>query len=411
MRGARQRPNSAYKKIETDILRKVRRGVWPIGTQIPSRQQLARDYRVDVSTIQKAISALLTDGIVASDGTRGTYVSRLPAELDGGVNYSESNDAAIRDSPVANLAWETPRASGPHPDIPTAKKVVGIVGRFAPDISELLVPYTLAQAVENALTPNRNVALHFFDTFCDRQHSIPIREGAEKLLREQIDALCVIHPQADDVDAIMASAHRSRTPVLFIPQCRLSGPELQVHIDHCYDGYQAAKFYLDMGHRALLFIRFGTFPWTMRRLDGVRAAVQYAGLPPTALAVYPKDMAGPQPMLLDDFRAQLRGWVRQQISQGEFRGAIIAANDEVALEVLDVAQGEGMAPNQGYSLIGFDDIPAARRKGLTTLRPPLYDMGHEAARLLTALLQDDEVRGRSISSSMISQVVARSTTL
>jgi DNA-binding LacI/PurR family transcriptional regulator len=408
-RPGKQRLSAPYKKIETDIRRKICRGIWPVGGLIPSRQQLAREYGVDLSTIQKAVSTLLADGVVASDGTRGTYVSRLPM---GDEEFAPEVDDARAVPPLTvadRTAWETPRmpATGLH--LSAATKVIGIVGRFAPDISELLVPYILAQALENALVGNKDVRLKFFDSFCDTYHSVPIHEGATKLLTDRVDCLCVIYPEATDLEPVQVSAYQTATPVIYMPPERLDFPARQIYIDHQYDGFQAAKFYLDMGHRKLTYVGICGQSWSYARLAGVRAAVRSAGLPESALSVFPGGHDTRPRMTHDDFRDELQIWVQRQVLKGEWRGAYIAANDKLALAVLDVTDAAGLTPNQGFSLIGFDDVPEARRRGLTTLRAPLFDMGREAARMMTALLADGDSHGHSIHSAMVSQVVVRAT--
>ncbi|HEY3332195.1 MAG TPA: GntR family transcriptional regulator [Capsulimonadaceae bacterium] len=406
----RQRLSAPYKRIESDIRGKIRLGVWKVGSQIPSRQHLAREYGVDLSTIQKAVSTLLADGVVSSDGTRGTYVSRLPdapASVAAIAVREEPRRVQVVDPHTTDV--EPPRALASALQTQAAKKVIGVAGRFAPEISELLVPYIVAQAVEDALAPNRDIRLSFADAFCDRSHSDPIHASAIKLLEDGVDALCVIYPMDGDMDPIMAAAHRTKTPVVYIPPERLAKPVYQVFVDHCYDGYQAARFFLDMGHRELMFVRLGTHPWALQRFEGARAAVLEAGLPESALRVYPESFNGPQPMLVHEFSAELHQWVTRQIKRGDFRCPVIAANDHLALEIMEAAKSVGVAAGEGFQLIGFDDIPASRRRGLTTLRPPLNDIGAEAARLLSVLLQNGEVRGQSIASAMISQIIVRTT--
>ncbi len=407
-RAGKQRLSAPYKKIETDIRRKICRGIWQVGSLIPSRQQLAREYGVDLSTIQKAVSTLLADGVVASDGTRGTYVSRLPV---GDEEFAPEFADGTASAPVAaeRSVWETPRMPSTGLHIPVGTKVMGIVGRFAPDISELLVPYILAQALENAFNGNKDVSLKFFDSFCDRDHSLPIHEGAAKLLAERVDCLCVIYPEPDDLEPVISAAYQTGTPLIFMPPARLEQPVMQIYIDHRYDGFQAAKFYLDMGHRNITFVGLSGQTWSKDRLEGVKAAVRAAGLPDSALTIVPADMETRPKATHDEFRDELQAWARAQIRRGELRGAFIAANDRVALSMLLVADSEGLTPNQGFSIIGFDDIPDARRRGLTTLRPPLYDMGREAARMMTTILQNGDLHSHSIQATMASQVVVRAT--
>ncbi|HEY3332201.1 MAG TPA: GntR family transcriptional regulator [Capsulimonadaceae bacterium] len=405
----KQRLSAPYKRIENDIRRKIRRGIWQVGSQIPSRQQLARDYGVDLSTIQKAVSTLLTDGVVATDGTRGTYVSRLPIDEEYSPSENDPPVSPVSDVVLVRSDWETPRMPSAAPQTRVAKKVIGVAGRFAPEISELLVPYILAQAVEDAMGPNKDVALRFFDSFCDRNHSVPISEGAEKLMRERVDGLCVIQPEAADIDPIMNAAHTTGTPVVFLPSEQIADPVPQVYIDHRYDGFQAAKFFLDMGHRDILFIMLGHYSWAHERLAGVRAAVRFAGLPASCVRVFPESPEDILPAKHEKYREPLQEWVRGEITRGSFGGAVIASNDHAALDILDVTDALRMQAGLGFSLMGFDDRPESRRRGLTTLRPPLYDMGREATRLLGVLLASGEIRGESIHSRMISQIVVRTT--
>ncbi len=66
--------------------------------------------------------------------------------------------------------------------------------------------------------------------------------------------------------------------------------------------------------------------------------------------------------------------------------AVIAASDLLALAAIDVAQERGLRVPQDLSVVGFDDIPAARAAGLTTVRQPLVDKGREAAQLLLDII-------------------------
>jgi LacI family transcriptional regulator, galactose operon repressor len=64
--------------------------------------------------------------------------------------------------------------------------------------------------------------------------------------------------------------------------------------------------------------------------------------------------------------------------------AICAANDLLALGIIDYAINDGLRIPDDLSITGFDDIPLARIApiGLTTVRQPLRELGCAAARLL-----------------------------
>jgi LacI family transcriptional regulator len=64
--------------------------------------------------------------------------------------------------------------------------------------------------------------------------------------------------------------------------------------------------------------------------------------------------------------------------------AIVCANDEIAMGVLEAARGAGISIPDDLAVTGWDDIPAARHLAppLTTVRQPMLDLGRRAAELL-----------------------------
>lgn len=70
--------------------------------------------------------------------------------------------------------------------------------------------------------------------------------------------------------------------------------------------------------------------------------------------------------------------------------AIFGGNDTVALGVLQAASEAGMRVPEDFSVVGFDDIPAAQEADppLTTVRQPFYEMGQKAVQLLGEMMAD-----------------------
>jgi DNA-binding LacI/PurR family transcriptional regulator len=58
--------------------------------------------------------------------------------------------------------------------------------------------------------------------------------------------------------------------------------------------------------------------------------------------------------------------------------AILAISDVMALGVLDALHQRGLSAGREVSVVGFDDIPAARDAALTTVRQPVYEKGRLA---------------------------------
>ncbi len=73
--------------------------------------------------------------------------------------------------------------------------------------------------------------------------------------------------------------------------------------------------------------------------------------------------------------------------------AILASNDDVAVEILDAARNSGVVVPDQLSVVGFDDVLVASLTvpKLTTIRQPLFEMGRQAALLLAARIEAKEV--------------------
>ncbi len=72
--------------------------------------------------------------------------------------------------------------------------------------------------------------------------------------------------------------------------------------------------------------------------------------------------------------------------------AVIATADILAFGVLDALADRGLVPGRDITVTGFDDLPEAARKGLTTIRQPIAERG----RLTGELLLDPERTPRQI---------------
>ena len=61
--------------------------------------------------------------------------------------------------------------------------------------------------------------------------------------------------------------------------------------------------------------------------------------------------------------------------------AIAAISDALALGVLQALADLGRTPGRDTAVTGFDDVPAAARAGLTTVRQPVAEKGRLMARM------------------------------
>lgn len=73
-----------YQQIAADIRRKIVAGELSIGVQLPPHRELATRYGVSLITINKALSGLVSEGILNSRVGRGTFVAARPLIHHGG---------------------------------------------------------------------------------------------------------------------------------------------------------------------------------------------------------------------------------------------------------------------------------------------------------------------------------------
>ena len=71
----------------------------------------------------------------------------------------------------------------------------------------------------------------------------------------------------------------------------------------------------------------------------------------------------------------------------ERHAAVFGTNDMLAVGAMVFARSASLSVPGDIAIAGFDDIPAAKLLGLTTVRQPQFDLGALAARTLVERLQ------------------------
>ncbi|MBA2265384.1 MAG: LacI family DNA-binding transcriptional regulator [Chloroflexi bacterium] len=84
------------------------------------------------------------------------------------------------------------------------------------------------------------------------------------------------------------------------------------------------------------------------------------------------------------------------LSQADRPDAVVCANDEIAMGVLEAARAARLSIPDDLAVTGWDDIPAARHLAppLTTVRQPMLDLGRRAAELLRDRISTHRIEPR-----------------
>lgn len=70
-----------YLEIARDIRQKVLSGEWKPRQQLPTREELVRQYQTSKATMQKTINTLLAEGCLQTSNKSGTFVTDTPPNL------------------------------------------------------------------------------------------------------------------------------------------------------------------------------------------------------------------------------------------------------------------------------------------------------------------------------------------
>ena len=150
----------------------------------------------------------------------------------------------------------------------------------------------------------------------------------------------------------------------------------------------ATEHLLGLGHRRIGWIGGPVHSEpSIERLHGYRAALQSAGVPldPAIERVTDFTVAGGEAA------------ARELLALDDRPTAIVAANDELAIGVLDAARDLALHIPRDLSVTGFDDTPQASwsTPKLTSVRQPLVDMG----RMAVTMILEAHANGTARSSS------------
>lgn len=160
-----------------------------------------------------------------------------------------------------------------------------------------------------------------------------------------------------------------------------------VSIDNADAFRQLVQHLLRLGRK-----RIGTVTGDMtnsdaiERLAGYRSALDGTGIP-----------YDPSLVIDGDFSRQ-SGYYAAHTLVTRGVDAIVAANDQAALGVLDALSELGRCVPDEIAVTGFDDLPAAAHSSpaLTTVRQPVLERGARAAQLLLDLIEGVEHNTRHV---------------
>lgn len=213
----------------------------------------------------------------------------------------------------------------------------------------------------------------------------PADDLGSRIREAVVGGFCVYSLPSDNPD--FAAAAERRLPLVVVDEPRTAEHSF-VGIDDRAGARLAAEHLTALGHRRIGILSFrtaddgyegtltgereaaATYPVTADRLTGWREGLETAGI---AWQDVVKEER------VRNARAAGADALRALLAREPAITAVLCATDEMALGAMAAAAEAGRGD---LSLVGFDDVPAAAARALTTVRQPLFEKGRIAGRLL-----------------------------
>ncbi|MDT5002864.1 MAG: hypothetical protein QOJ24_40 [Mycobacterium sp.] len=244
-----------------------------------------------------------------------------------------------------------------------------------------------------------------------------VSDGSAAVLSASVDGF-VVYSTSDD-DPYLQVVLQRHLPVVVVDQPKDVPDTSRVCIDDRAAMAELAKHVVQLGHRQIgvLTMRLGRerppgdgkpvvadpdrlrtphFHVQRERIDGVYDAMTEAGLDPESLTV------------VESYEHQpASGGIAADVALEANPGitALICTADVLAVSAMDHLRARGIYVPGQMTVTGFDGVPDAVRRGLTTVKQPSMDKGRRAGDLLhnpprsglpaIDVLETELIRGRT----------------
>ena len=345
-------PVPLYQQVAADLRRQIVAGTLPVGSRIPPHRDLAVQYGVSIITINKALSGLVSEGLLHSHVGRGTYVMVRPASTSG-IALPTTIGFILRDlsspffSLVAHGAQQRADALG-----------VGVI--FASSSNRL-------DREEEQLKRLRALGVHGL-IIVSMSRTYQLGESIQLLHNNDFPYVMISYTAGDDVPF--------------------------VGVDHAEAGHLAALHLMEQGRT-----RFGYLIDKVGSLNGELRVSKYkqtlaeAGTPVDPAFVFEFPFEGEW----NDYNSGYS--VGEEIAKLTTRpDAMFAFNDLGALGMLDALIDAGIRVPEEVAIVGLDDIELAARARvpLTTVQQPVNDIGARAVDYVLARMRGERPARRQL---------------
>ena len=333
-----------YKKVKLQLLDFVKD--LPAGARIPSRIRLMEKFGVTRTTVERAISELIGEGVFSSRIGSGTYV----------------------------LAAHE-RNAGKAPDnIPSW-------GLILPNITHDSYPETL-RGVEDVCSKN-GINLIICNTDDNVEKELMY---LRKLIDSKISGVIIVPAieRTYDVREIFTLLREKMIGFVLCNRGIEGINAIKVSSNDFYGGMLATNHLLDLGWKRPAYISAPLYSISEQRYQGYLSALHEHGVPER------KDLI----IFEDRFVLENRGYnaMKTMLDLPAPPDSVFCFDDTLAEGVYQAITEKGLTVGKDIGLVGYNDTHNCERLPvkLTSVRFPKYEIGQKSAEILLSIMKGEE---------------------
>ncbi|MCZ2259712.1 catabolite control protein A [Sporosarcina sp. G11-34] len=264
-----------------------------------------------------------------------------------------------------------------------ASKKTTTIGVIIPDISAHFYGELSRGIADVATMYEYNIIISNSDERPERELELLV-----DLFGKQVDGLIFMSDSVSD--EVRKEMSRGTVPIVFAGTVDKENQFATVNIDYEQASFEAVSKLVANGHKKIAFI---TGPQTRDinrdyKKVGYERALKEAGISLEDDYIIEID---------DNYDSAYEGWKKVE-SLEDGPTALFAGNDQLAVGILNGLRDAGYSVPDDYELICFEHSILARivRPQLSTVAVPLYDLGAVAMRLLTKLMNKEEIEEKKV---------------
>lgn len=262
-----------------------------------------------------------------------------------------------------------------------ASKKTTTVGVIVPDVTNMYFS-SLARGIDDVATMYKyNIILTNSDSNSEKEIKV-----LNTLLSKQVDGIVFMGNEI--TDKLREEFKRIKTPIVLAGSVDEQNLKPSVNIDYVAAVQEEVKDLIDRGNKRVAFV-CGPLEQAINgkfRLEGYKKALKSAGIPYDDKLVFETD---------DTYKT---GTLLQPALMSVNATAAMVTDDELAAGIMNGMSDAGVKVPDKFEIITSNDTKLTEmvRPKISSITQPLYDIGAVAMRLLTKLMNNEDVNEKNV---------------